>query len=305
MKPRPLTVIAFACLLTSCSYAQNHPYRTARSSELPPLPTIQLTQAIDEDLSDVLGTAQDLLDQLESGNTDNAEVETAPAPARPEPTPNLPRTLDEYNQEPVVDDLDGMSNDQAGEDRDGYTIRRRYEDVQPDPFADRRQRRPNNTPYSLGAILGDDDDISPCCEREFCRIMWSCAGGRCQDGLEQYKRNCRRNTLLRRSCNRPECLNGPFSEPFVCPQCRQAQHQQHSYGHPATPDHYGPHHVGPYTDTRYDRQPRPESNRALDAEAAYDDFSRYKGYRVINDRKAASTGDHDTLGRSSWSQRQQ
>ena len=288
MKPRPLTIITLACLLISCGYAQKHPYRTGGSSEAPPLPTIRLTQAVDEDLNDVLGTAQDLLDQLESDDTTESDLDTVPRPS----DPNLPRTLDEYRPSEPAGDTDQQLGDFAGT--------RTYEDVQADPYARRRNRRPNNTPYSLGAILGPDDGVSPCCEREFCRIMWSCAGGRCLDVLEQHKRNMRRSMLIRRSCNNPECLRGPFSVPFVCPQCRQAHYQQNPHQGPYAPQPY------PYNDYMYEGQPTPATNQIMDAEttASPEDFSKYEGYRVIDDRKVtAGTSSEDAVGRSSWSQR--
>ena len=96
----------------------------------------------------------------------------------------------------------------------------------------RGARRPSGLPKAVRAalshltmenIFGDDDEYDQCCEREYCRRMWACAGGRCQSWWSRMQRDLDRTRLLRDSqCNCQQM----YRNDFKCPKVQS----QPSYG---------------------------------------------------------------------------
>ncbi len=291
-RPTLLMLLVAGCVaLTSREcLAQRHPATTRTTTQVAPLPShVRLVQATNEDLDDVLGTARDLLDQLDADDSGAGDLDLdsgmTPQPAQGvSESPNLPRTLDEYRQRKTTDslqngqtgpvtedgnedaelDLDSLAGDDEAGPPTGIFSRDRYQDVM--PAAVPRRVRGANIPYTLGDIL-DDDKIDPACEREFCRRMWQCAGGRGQSPWHRMKRDMDRDKLLRKS---PQCLTSPFSEPFICPkgnsQCNcEARHGADSYpGYSRTPEGFVPVDGGTYTSDPYESYGAHEHGPVLD-----------------------------------------
>ncbi len=77
-----------------------------------------------------------------------------------------------------------------------------------------RRRRRNAQPMTLGDILIDENEQRNCrCEKEYCRRVWQCNGGRGGNWMQRWSRDLNRNRVVK---NAARSGRQPFFNDFKC-----------------------------------------------------------------------------------------
>ena len=128
--------------------------------------------------------------------------------------------LGDADVDPLQDDNEFSAEDEAF--ADGLV------DPKPQPVYQPKQRR-SNQPYTLAGIFEDDDKVEPCCEAEYCRRMWACAGGKNLSTWQRMRRDMQRNRQIIKGGGASQACN-PMKD-FTCPKVSNLNNQYGNSGY--------------------------------------------------------------------------
>ena len=177
-----------------------------------------LSSAADEgdEFDNLLERARDIVDREADGVGDMTSDE-----ARRRVQDDLDSLLsdeNDNNRSPL-----NLGDDDSGAGADSFD-ESQFIDPTPDPI--RRRVNRGNQPYTLGSIF-QDEVYDPQCVQQYCNAVWNCAGGRCQNWWDRFKRNINRDQLVRNSqcCGLPPSPMANFRCPKIPRQNDQCMNQ--------------------------------------------------------------------------------
>lgn len=151
-------------------------------------------------------TIQDLLDRSEPTTTEE------PRKAKPRLHLDFPSLLDD-SEAATPPTEDETLDELPVEDAVDSAIDAGDSILEPPTITPPRPRRRTNYPTTLDHVIGDDDEVNACEERQFCDEVWRCAGGRNQSWFNRAKRDCGRDHTLRTKDN------GGWLSGMICSSC--------------------------------------------------------------------------------------
>jgi hypothetical protein len=179
-----------------------------------------LSDAFKDDSSPSDVPSQRDADVLDDVLTDRAAADAEPAWQDEGPVESPRRPLSALEDTPAGEEVDAdvvAAEDAAAIQRIGPGLQSdAYYRALGAPKTARVQH--GSQPLTMGDVFGQDDEYDIDCQRQYCRRVWSCAGGRNQNWLSRAARDFRRDRLVKTAG--PGCLQG---NNFKCPKVSQQQ----------------------------------------------------------------------------------